>query len=65
MSLALWCPEGDLNSHSRFRPADFKSAASADFAIRAFSIIVSESVFFPFLLLGRAGYLSTVSVLML
>src|ERR1700748_1590573 len=31
-----WCPEGDLNPHSRFRPADFKSAASADFAIRAF-----------------------------
>jgi hypothetical protein len=20
-----WCPEGDLNPHSRFRPADFKS----------------------------------------
>jgi hypothetical protein len=30
-----WCPEGDLNSHSPFGPADFKSAASADFAIRA------------------------------
>jgi hypothetical protein len=33
--LIPWCPEGDLNPHSRFRPADFKSAASADFAIRA------------------------------
>jgi hypothetical protein len=35
--MQFWCPEGDLNSHSRFRPADFKSAASADFAIRALS----------------------------
>ena len=26
-----------MNPHSRFRPADFKSAASADFAIRALS----------------------------
>jgi hypothetical protein len=33
----IWCPEGDLNSHSHLRPTDFKSAASADFAIRAFS----------------------------
>ena len=30
-----WCPEGDLNPHDRLRSADFKSAASADFAIRA------------------------------
>src|SRR6185312_1620849 len=30
-----WCPEGDLNPHSPLGPADFKSAASADFAIRA------------------------------
>ena len=30
-----WCPEGDLNPHRPFGPADFKSAASADFAIRA------------------------------
>ena len=31
----VWCPEGDLNPHDRLRSADFKSAASADFAIRA------------------------------
>ena len=30
-----WCPEGDLNPHVRLSTADFKSAASADFAIRA------------------------------
>ena len=24
----LWCPEGDLNSHNRFRSADFKSPSS-------------------------------------
>jgi hypothetical protein len=30
-----WCPGGDLNPHNRFRSADFKSAASADFATRA------------------------------
>jgi hypothetical protein len=30
-----WCPEGDLNPHSHLRPTDFKSAASANFAIRA------------------------------
>ena len=34
-SFTLWCPEGDLNPHDRLRSADFKSAASADFAIRA------------------------------
>ncbi len=33
--LILWCPEGDLNPHDRLRSADFKSAASANFAIRA------------------------------
>ncbi len=31
----LWCPEGDLNPHVRLSTADFKSAASASFAIRA------------------------------
>jgi hypothetical protein len=31
----LWCPEGDLNPHDRFGSADFKSAVSADFTIRA------------------------------
>ena len=35
-SFVLWCPEGDLNPHDPFRSADFKSAASADFAIRAY-----------------------------
>ena len=34
-SFIIWCPEGDLNPHDRLRSADFKSAASADFAIRA------------------------------
>ena len=38
----LWCPEGDLNPHVRLRTADFKSAASASFAIRAYSFIVPE-----------------------
>ena len=32
-----WCPEGDLNPHNPFGSADFKSAASASFAIRAWS----------------------------
>jgi hypothetical protein len=31
----FWCPEGELNPHGQLRPADFKSAASASFAIRA------------------------------
>jgi hypothetical protein len=31
----VWCPEGDLNPHDRLRSADFKSAVSADFTIRA------------------------------
>ena len=41
----LWCPEGDLNPHDRLRSADFKSAVSADFTIRAFglSFIVTRS----------------------
>ena len=30
-----WCPEGDLNPHDRLGSADFKSAVSADFTIRA------------------------------
>ena len=30
-----WCPEGDLNPHNPCGSADFKSAASANFAIRA------------------------------
>src|SRR5580692_7556575 len=33
--LDTWCPEGDLNPHDRLRSADFKSAVSADFTIRA------------------------------
>ena len=32
---ASWCREGDLNPHRPFGPADFKSAASASFAIPA------------------------------
>jgi hypothetical protein len=35
--LLLWCPEGDLNPHDRLGSADFKSAVSADFTIRAFA----------------------------
>ncbi len=31
----FWCPEGDLNPHDLLESADFKSAASANFAIRA------------------------------
>ena len=30
-----WCPGGDLNPHDLLESADFKSAASADFATRA------------------------------
>ena len=33
----FWCPEGDLNPHDRLGSADFKSAVSADFTIRACS----------------------------
>src|SRR5579884_435371 len=36
-----WCPEGDLNPHDRLRSADFKSAASADFAIRAWKSVAA------------------------
>ncbi len=32
----LWCREGESNPHRAFAPADFKSAASANFAIPAF-----------------------------
>src|SRR5450631_2931985 len=31
----IWCREGDLNPHNPFGSADFKSAASASFAIPA------------------------------
>jgi hypothetical protein len=34
-SFIFWCPEGDLNPHDRLWSADFKSAVSADFTIRA------------------------------
>jgi hypothetical protein len=34
-NLGLWCREGESNPHSPFGPADFKSAASANFAIPA------------------------------
>jgi hypothetical protein len=34
-SYSAWCPEGDLNPHNPCGSADFKSAASASFAIRA------------------------------
>jgi hypothetical protein len=37
--LAHWCPEGDLNPHTHRRATDFKSAASADFAIRAWLVL--------------------------
>ena len=33
-----WCREGDLNPHNPFGSADFKSAASASFAIPAFRV---------------------------
>jgi hypothetical protein len=33
----MWCREGDLNPHNPFGSADFKSAASASFAIPACS----------------------------
>jgi integrase len=33
--LRRWCREGESNPHSPFGPADFKSAASANFAIPA------------------------------
>ncbi len=39
-----WCPEGDLNPHRPFSPADFKSAASANFAIRALGAGVTRSL---------------------
>ena len=35
--LHIWCREGESNPHSPFGPADFKSAASANFAIPASS----------------------------
>ena len=35
----LWCREGESNPHSPFGPADFKSAASANFAIPAWEWI--------------------------
>src|SRR3569833_1522885 len=34
----LWCREGDLNPHNPFGAADFKSAASASFAIPAWKM---------------------------
>jgi hypothetical protein len=39
-----WCPEGDLNPHDRLRSADFKSAVSADFTIRALHAILNQQV---------------------
>ena len=34
--MSLWCEEGDLNPHRIGYPADFKSAASAYSATRAY-----------------------------
>jgi hypothetical protein len=51
----VWCPEGDLNPHDPFGSADFKSAVSADFTIRACyapSMVDGES---PFLHCENAG----------
>src|SRR5947208_3041020 len=31
----MWCPETESNRHGAFAPRDFKSRASASFAIRA------------------------------
>jgi hypothetical protein len=52
-----WCREGESNPHRAFAPADFKSAASANFAIPArdhFRLSVQE------LLAGAIYYLPPV-----
>ena len=44
---ARWCPEGDSNPHALSGATNFKSAASADFAIRACfarAFIVADSI---------------------
>ena len=46
-SLICWCPEGDLNPHGRLGPADFKSAASANFAIRAWLVVPHQLSYVP------------------
>src|SRR5208283_3396409 len=38
-----WCREGDLNPHNPFGSADFKSAASASFAIPARKWLLAQS----------------------
>ena len=45
IDLVDWCPEGDLNPHDRLRSADFKSAVSADFTIRAATVIALSSCY--------------------
>ena len=35
MQLVIWCPRPESNRHSQLWPADFKSAASTNFATRA------------------------------
>jgi hypothetical protein len=43
--MLYWCPEGDLNPHDRLRSADFKSAVSADFTIRATNALAYRIAF--------------------
>ena len=39
----MWCPETESNRHVRLRTRDFKSRASASFAIRARLLTSSEN----------------------
>jgi hypothetical protein len=40
----IWCREGESNPHRAFTPADFKSAASANFAIPAPRVLIVFSI---------------------
>ena len=42
-TMEIWCREGESNPHSPFGPADFKSAASANFAIPA-RLLIAVSI---------------------
>ena len=44
MQSRVWCPETELNRHVPFGTRDFKSRASASFAIRAMQLFYRNIV---------------------
>jgi hypothetical protein len=58
-----WCPETELNRHVPFGTRDFKSRASASFAIRALRVLDSNIVRIQLIIagLGELGWIAAQS----